>query len=193
MFQVQQGFTSLTLAGLPKIFIKKEVSELKEELIQKLDKDIEYLKELKKELENQKRDFQNLILDYYEVPYHEEVIDFLYTPKIVTEFGEGSCNKCKDLGFVKAGSDKDLHFVMCDCFYSHVKYTTQIISVRSIIDSDVPCYLCYDGKDVFRVPCEDVLTTYDDSTIKNYTHIFYKNQEDCDMFCKEMNKELRNE
>lgn len=166
---------------------------LAEDLIQKLDNDITYLQELKKQLENTKKNFQNIILDYYEVPYQEDVIDFLYTPKIVTEFEEGSCNKCKDLGFIKAGSDKDLHFNMCECFYSRIKYTTKIISVRSIIDSDIPCYLCFDGKDVFRVPCEDVLTSYDDSAMINSSYIFYKNQEDCDTFCAAMNKELNDD
>jgi hypothetical protein len=156
--------------------------DMREDLILRLNDNIEYLEELKKVLQESKP--SNIVLDYYETSYVDTIADHIYKPRAVFDIPE-PCEKCNGTGVIQVSSDKDIHYKMCDCFYSTRKYVVEPLAVRSIVDAETPYYMCFDGLDIICIPIQSVKNSFCVEDV--YNEYYYKNKEDCEKACDCLN------
>ena len=168
---------------------------MNDNIIEKINNEIEYLTKLKTALENpEQKEYE---LTYYETPYYETVLKTIYKPSLMYYKNSEVCKKCNGTGIVHIGSDNDDHFKMCDCFYRKKKYFSKEITVRSVIDDgEDSMYLCFDGECVFRVRCSSVVEGFDEEDYLTtsgrclYNEELFERLEDCEVCCDFLNRRL---
>lgn len=167
---------------------------MKEDILNKLNNEIEYLNKLKSLVEqDNKPDF---ILDFYEVSNCEDFETFLYVPVLRQWQKRGLCEnpKCKGRGYILVGSDTDAHYKMCDCFYSIPEYCVKILPVIGIVEADESYYLISGEKETMKIRCKDVLEEFEERHIDMYNpdQMIYKYECECRKACTELTNRLEN-
>jgi hypothetical protein len=162
---------------------------MNKQLIQDIEDKIQYLKDLKKELETDK---SNYFIDFYETEYIEEPLDYVYIPQIKRQEGsknDSVCTKCSGKGFIQERMDKDVHYRVCPCRKRSYEYKPEKVSVTAIVEEKY--YLIIHNEEVFRIPYKSVRESFDEKDINENTEtLFYIHKEDCEHLCTLLNKEF---
>lgn len=158
------------------------------QLIQDIEGKIEYLKDLKKELESDKKDY---FIDFYETEYIEEPLEYVYIPLIKKQtLSEDTrvCPECSGKGFIQYKIDKDIHYKTCSCKKASYRYEPEKVSVTAIVADKY--YIILHNKEVFRIAYDRVKACFnEDDTTENTKTLFYINKEDCETLCERLNEE----